>query len=80
MLLARGDLLPRERDNWNSQAVFGGGKYTADETFCDVHDPARRQPGKTSQAFGSHFSLVINAVHLQLQGQGPTHSDNPMAR
>ncbi len=38
LLLERGDFLPRERDNWDSQAVFGAGKYTADETFYDLHD------------------------------------------
>jgi choline dehydrogenase-like flavoprotein len=38
LLLERGDFLPRERDNWSSQAVFGTGKYTANETFYDVHD------------------------------------------
>jgi choline dehydrogenase-like flavoprotein len=38
LLLERGDFLPRERDNWSSQAVFGTGKYTADETFYDLHD------------------------------------------
>ncbi len=37
-MLERGDFLPRERDNWNSRAVFGDAKYTADETFYDVHD------------------------------------------
>jgi choline dehydrogenase-like flavoprotein len=38
LLLERGNFLPRERDNWNSHAVFGAGKYTADETFYDLHD------------------------------------------
>jgi len=38
LLLERGDFLPRERDNWDSHAVFGAGKYTADETFYDLHD------------------------------------------
>ena len=28
LLLERGDFLPRERDNWSSQAVFGDAKYT----------------------------------------------------
>ena len=36
LLLERGDFLPRERDNWNSEAVFGDAKYTADETFYDL--------------------------------------------
>jgi choline dehydrogenase-like flavoprotein len=38
LLIERGDFLPRERDNWDSHAVFGAGKYTADETFYDLHD------------------------------------------
>jgi choline dehydrogenase-like flavoprotein len=38
LLLERGDFLPRERDNWDSRAVFADGKYTADETFFDLHD------------------------------------------
>lgn len=40
LLLERGDYLPRERDNWDSKAVFGDGKYTADETFYDINDNA----------------------------------------
>jgi choline dehydrogenase-like flavoprotein len=38
LLLERGDFLPRERDNWNSRAVFGDAKYTAGETFYDSRD------------------------------------------
>jgi choline dehydrogenase-like flavoprotein len=38
LLLERGDYLPRERDNWDSRAVFGDGKYLADETLYDLHD------------------------------------------
>ena len=44
LLLERGDYLPRERDNWSSQAVFGDAKYTARETFYDRHD-RRFRPG-----------------------------------
>ena len=38
LMIERGDFLPRERDNWNSQAVFGDSKYTAGETFYDGRD------------------------------------------
>jgi choline dehydrogenase-like flavoprotein len=38
LLLERGDFLPRERDNWDSRAVFGEAKYTAGETFYDARD------------------------------------------
>jgi choline dehydrogenase-like flavoprotein len=35
LLLERGDYLPRERDNWNSTAVFIDAKYRAKETWTD---------------------------------------------
>lgn len=38
LLLERGDYLPRERGNWDSQVVFADGKYVADETFYDIDD------------------------------------------
>jgi choline dehydrogenase-like flavoprotein len=40
LLLERGDYLPRERDNWDSTAVFVKGKYRAPEFWYDKHgDP-----------------------------------------
>ena len=38
LMLERGDFLRPERDNWSSRAVFGDGRYTAGETFYDLHD------------------------------------------
>ncbi len=35
LLLERGDFLPREKDNWNSSAVFVEAKYRANETWYD---------------------------------------------
>src|SRR5947209_2065431 len=35
LLLERGDYLPRERDNWDSEAVFLRGKYTTTERWLD---------------------------------------------
>lgn len=35
LLLERGDYLPRERDNWDSSAVFIEQKYQAKETWSD---------------------------------------------
>jgi choline dehydrogenase-like flavoprotein len=40
LLLERGDFLPRERDNWSSEAVFVDNKYKADETWYDRHGKA----------------------------------------
>ncbi len=37
LLLERGDYLPRERDNWDSNAVFVRGKYRAPEYWYDRH-------------------------------------------
>jgi choline dehydrogenase-like flavoprotein len=35
--LERGPFLPRERDNWSSEAVFVRGKYLAPEVWYDRH-------------------------------------------
>ena len=37
LMLERGDYLPRERDNWDSSAVFVRGKYRAPEFWYDQH-------------------------------------------
>ncbi|MEU4690842.1 GMC family oxidoreductase [Actinoplanes sp. NPDC023714] len=37
LILERGDYLPRERDNWESTAVFVKGKYRAPEFWLDRH-------------------------------------------
>ena len=37
LLLERGDYLPRERDNWDSTAVFVQGRYRAPEFWYDKH-------------------------------------------
>jgi choline dehydrogenase-like flavoprotein len=37
LILERGDYLPRERDNWDSTAVFVSGKYRAPEFWYDKH-------------------------------------------
>ena len=38
LLIERGDWLPRELENWDSEQVFAKGRYTAKETFFDLHD------------------------------------------
>lgn len=40
LLLERGDYIPRERDNWSTQAVFLDAKYKAKETWLDKNDKA----------------------------------------
>jgi choline dehydrogenase-like flavoprotein len=64
LLLERGDFLPRERENWNSQAVFGDLKYTADETFYDLHDRPFRPElhyyvGGNSKVYGAALTRLL---------------------
>ena len=66
LLLERGDFLPRERDNWSSQAVFGDAKYTADETFYDLHDRPFRPElhyyvGGNSKVYGAALFRLLPA-------------------
>src|SRR5665213_1573788 len=53
LLLERGDYLPRERENWDSQAVFIDARYQAKETWY----------GADGQAFhpGLHYFVRCNA-------------------
>ena len=38
LVLERGDYLPREHENWDTDAVFAKGRYLAPETWYDEHD------------------------------------------
>jgi len=64
LLLERGDYLPRERENWDTKAVFVDARYQAKETWFDAQ-------GKTFQP-GLHYfvggnSKVYGAVLLRLR-------------
>ena len=66
LLLERGDFLRRERDNWDSRAVFGDGKYTADETFYDRRDRPFRPElhyyvGGNSKVYGAALLRLLPA-------------------
>ncbi|MEI6412257.1 MAG: GMC family oxidoreductase [Bacteroidota bacterium] len=38
LILERGDYVPREKENWSSEAVFMDGRYTAKESWYDKND------------------------------------------
>jgi choline dehydrogenase-like flavoprotein len=38
LILERGDMLPRERENWDEAAVFGQKRYQAKDTWYDKND------------------------------------------
>jgi len=64
LMLERGDFLPRERDNWDSRAVFGDAKYTASETFYDLHDRPFRPElhyyvGGNSKVYGAALLRLL---------------------
>jgi choline dehydrogenase-like flavoprotein len=64
LMIERGDFLPRERDNWDSKAVFGDLKYTADETFYDLHDRPFRPElhyyvGGNSKVYGAALLRLL---------------------
>ena len=42
LLLERGDYLPREKDNWDTRAVFIDAKYKAKEVWRAVSTPLRQ--------------------------------------
>ena len=75
LLLERGDFLPRERDNWNSQAVFGDAKYTADETFYDHRDRPFRPElhyyvGGNSKVYGAALFRLLPGDFGEVQHRG----------
>jgi choline dehydrogenase-like flavoprotein len=72
LLLERGDYLPRERDNWDSRAVFGDAKYAADETFYDLHDRPFRPElhyyvGGNSKVYGAALLRLLPADFGEVQ-------------
>jgi choline dehydrogenase-like flavoprotein len=72
LLLERGDFLPRERDNWDSQAVFGDARYTAHETFYDRHDRPFRPElhyfvGGNSKVYGAALFRLLPADFAEVQ-------------
>jgi choline dehydrogenase-like flavoprotein len=72
LMLERGDFLPRERDNWNSHAVFGDAKYTADETLYDQHDRPFRPElhycvGGNSKVYGAALLRLLPADFGEVQ-------------
>jgi choline dehydrogenase-like flavoprotein len=72
LVLERGDFLPRERDNWSSRAVFGEAKYTAEETFYDLHDRPFRPElhyyvGGNSKVYGAALLRLLPGDFGEIQ-------------
>ncbi|MCO7221208.1 GMC oxidoreductase [Klenkia sp. PcliD-1-E] len=64
LLLERGDFLPRERENWDSESVFVRNRYVAEETFYDLHDKPFRPElhyvvGGNSKVYGAALFRLL---------------------
>jgi len=75
LMLERGDFLPRERDNWDSRAVFGDLKYTADETFYDSRDRPFQPElhyyvGGNSKVYGAALFRLLPSDFGEVQHPG----------
>jgi choline dehydrogenase-like flavoprotein len=86
LLLERGDYLPRERDSWDSTAVFVQGKYRAPEFWLDQHGD-EFPPEVNSYVGGNDGSTVrftaelvvsagaVNSAALLLRSADDQHPD-----
>ena len=75
LIVERGGFLPRERDNWNSRAVFGDAKYTAEETFYDRRDRPFRPElhyyvGGNSKVYGAALLRLLPGDFGEVQHAG----------
>jgi choline dehydrogenase-like flavoprotein len=74
LLLERGDYLPRERENWDSQAVFNDARYQAMETWYGA-DGRSFHPGLHYFVGGN--SKVYGAVLLRLRERDFEETQHP---
>ncbi|WMS41932.1 GMC family oxidoreductase [Acuticoccus sp. MNP-M23] len=74
LILERGDYLPRERENWDANAVFNKGRYQTDELWTDskgneFHPGLHYFVGGNSKVYGSILFRLresdFGAVHHQ---------------
>jgi len=74
LLLERGDYLPRERENWDSQSVFIDARYQAPETWYGA-DGKSFHPGLHYYVGGN--SKVYGAVLLRLRERDFEEIEHP---
>ena len=64
LVLERGDWLPRERENWDADAVMQQGRYVSKDTWFDRHGKPF-QPG--SHYFVGGATKMYGAAHFRLR-------------
>ncbi len=88
--LERGDFLPKERDNWETQAVFVRGKYLAPEVWYDGHGrdfqpEVNYYVGGNTKFYGAalfrlrpeDFGSCVTTAAYRRPGPSPTTTSNP---
>lgn len=75
LLLERGDYIPKERDNWSTQAVFLDAKYKAKETWTDkngkaFHPGIHYCVGGNTKVYGSALLRLRERDFGELQHHG----------
>lgn len=75
LLLERGDVLPREDDNWSVQAVFNDKKYTAHDTWYDKEAKPFRPAiyyyvGGSSKFYGASMVRLRERDFGEVEHQG----------
>ena len=76
LLLERGGYLPREKENWSTQAVFLEGRYTAKEPWVD-DEGNPFHPG-IQETFEAHFFItprkkLRSITKFRMLAAGSTH-------
>ncbi len=74
LLLERGDFLPRERENWSTEAVFKQKRYQAHETWTYNGEPFRPEihywVGGNTKMFGAAMFRLREADFGEIQHAG----------
>lgn len=84
LILERGDFIPRERDNWSTQAVFLDAKYKAKETWTDkngkeFHPGIHYCVGGNTKVYGSALLRLREQDFGELQHHGGTSPAWPIS-
>ena len=75
LLLERGNFVPKEKDNWSTQAVFLDQKYTSEETWMDKNGKSFRPGihyfvGGNTKFYGSALLRMREADFGELRHHG----------
>ncbi|MGH8261787.1 MAG: GMC oxidoreductase [Steroidobacteraceae bacterium] len=75
LLLERGEFLPRERENWDSAAVFAHGRYQAKETWYgrdgrDFHPGIHYWVGGNTKVYGAALFRLREADFGEIRHRG----------